>query len=269
MPTLARHAAALLRDRVLHATRLHGGDLAEVVAVTLASGREVIAKSGPAPMTEAAMLRAIAATGTPVPEVLAADETVLVMARLPAGGGLGGTTWADLGRLLAGLHASTGPHYGWTCDYAFGGVPIRNAASADWPRFWSQNRLSAGAAPLPDTLRARIVRLTQLLPAILPATPPASLLHGDLWSGNVLCAGSRVSGLIDPACYWGHGEVDLAMLCLFAEPSADFWDAYGRPPDGWPQRRAVYQIWPALVHLSLFGEGYRGLVERCLAEAGA
>ena len=93
----------------------------------------------------------------------------------------------------------------------------------------------------------------------------AAVLHGDLWSGNVVACDGRLRGLIDPACYHGHAEVDLAMLCLFSRPDTTFWDAYGTLEPGIEDRRALYQLWPALVHLRLFGSGYRGLVERLLA----
>jgi fructosamine-3-kinase len=119
---------------------------------------------------------------------------------------------------------------------------------------------------LPAELARRVERLAAELPERLPVRPAFSLLHGDLWSGNVLVDGPRVSALIDPACYYGHGEVDLAMLTLFGSPGAAFWEAY-RPAPGWDARRPVYQLWPAIVHLLLFGEAYRPMVDRLLAEA--
>jgi len=82
-----------------------------------------------------------------------------------------------------------------------------------------------------------------------------------------MAAGGRVAGLIDPACYWGHAEADLAMLTLFGRPGPAFWDAYGPTEPGLEARRPIYQMWPALVHLRLFGGTYRGLVERLLEEA--
>lgn len=84
-----------------------------------------------------------------------------------------------------------------------------------------------------------------------------------------MARGDRVSGLIDPACYHGHAEVDLAMLALFGRPGPAFHDNYGALEPGAEDRLPVYQLWPALVHLRLFGAGYRGLVERCLNAAGA
>jgi len=256
---LALHAARLLRDTVTGARPLHGGDLSEVLSVSLVRTGPVVVKTGPAPLSEAAMLRAIAATGVPAPAVLAANDSALVLQALPGHGGLSVSGWAHLGCCLRQLHASTGPHFGWTEDYAFGGVPIRNPALTDWPAFWREARLHPLAQALPARLRDRLLSLP--LERDLPASPPASLLHGDLWTGNLLADGDRVSALIDPACYWGHGEVDLAMLCLFATPPQSFWGAYGPLPDGWRVRRAIYQLWPALVHLHLFGRGYLGMVE--------
>jgi fructosamine-3-kinase len=91
--------------------------------------------------------------------------------------------------------------------------------------------------------------------------------HGDLWSGNILVAGDRVSGLIYPACYHGHTEVDLAMVGLF-DPVAAFYEAYGFLEPGHDERTAIYRLWPALVHMRLFGAGYRQMVERLLQATG-
>ena len=79
-----------------------------------------------------------------------------------------------------------------------------------------------------------------------------------------MAAGDRVSGLIDPACYHGDAEVDLAMLGLFDQPVAAFYDAYGLLEPGHDERTAIYRLWPALVHMRLIGAGYRPMVERLL-----
>ncbi len=157
---------------------------------------------------------------------------------------------------------------------------ILNAPSNDWIAFWSEQRLMPIAATLPPPLARRIERIcTRLpdlipierictrLPDLIPAQPAPALLHGDLWGGNVLF-GSGTAHLIDPACYHGDGEVDLAMLELFDHPAPAFWSAYGRPAGDWPTRRAVYQLWPALVHLRLFGTGYLPLLEARLTQLG-
>lgn len=264
---LAQEAAALMGEELASARPMQGGDLSAVVLLRLASGAEAVAKSGPAPLTEAAMLRAIRSAGARAPEVLAVSSTVLVLERLPEGGPVDGAAWADLGRALRALHGATGASYGWEGDYAFGPVVIRNAASDDWPEFWAERRLLSEADRSPADLARRLEALARRLPEFLPQRPAPSLCHGDLWTGNVLFHRGAVSGLIDPAAYHGHAELDLAMLSLFGSIDAAFWEAYGDPEPGWPQRRAIYQLWPAIVHLRLFGAGYRGLVERLLTES--
>lgn len=267
MSDLARHAAALLGVALAEARPMAGGDLSHCVGLRLQDGREAVAKTGPAPEAEARMLAALVAAGVPAPAVLAADGTVLVLERLPdAGGGSGAQ--ADLGQVVARLHAATGERYGWQEDYAFGPVAIENGWSDDWPAFWAERRLLCHAGHLPTALVRRIERLAADLPNRLPRRPRPSLLHGDLWGGNVLVAGDRVAGLIDPACYHGHAEVDLAMLGLFGRPGPAFREAYGPPEPGVAERRPIYVLWPALVHLRLFGAGYRGMVEGFLEAAG-
>lgn len=95
---------------------------------------------------------------------------------------------------------------------------------------------------------------------------PASLIHGDLWSGNVLTT-TRGPALIDPAVYRHYPDVDVAMLTLFGSPDVPFFDAYwnGDKPIDWPRREALFQLYPLLNHLLLFGSGYRSAVERCVA----
>lgn len=215
------------------------------------------------------MLRAMAATGAPVPDVIGTGDGLLVMQALPEDGQSGPTGWAGAGAALARLHAATGPRYGWECDYAFGACPILNTPGADWPAFWADTRLRPFLPHLPRDMGQRIEKLSQSLNDRLPAAPRPALLHGDLWTGNLMFHGHRLSALIDPACYHGDAEVDHAMLTLFGRPDPAFFDAYGPLAPGWADRRPVYQLWPALVHLRLFGGGYAGMVTGLLDKAGA
>ena len=126
-----------------------------------------------------------------------------------------------------------------------------------WPAFWAERRLLPSCPHVPSALARRIEAFAADMANRLPELPAPSLLHGDLWGGNILASGTSVTALIDPACYYGHGEVDIAMLTLFDHPSPAFYDAYGALEPGWNERLIVYQLWPALVHLRLFGGGYR------------
>jgi len=267
MNKLAEIGAALIGGAFHHAEAVHGGDLSAILKIELSDGREVIVKNGRAPKTEAAMLRALAASGAPAPAVLAVSDEALVIELLPTGGSLS-RAWASLGLVLARLHATSGARYGWPTDYAFGPIAIANGWTEDWPCFWAERRLLVHLAHLPSALARRVEALATDLPNRLPARPTPALLHGDLWGGNILVVGDRVSGLIDPACYHGHAEVDLAMLGLFDQPGAAFYEAYGLLEPGHDERTAIYRLWPALVHMRLFGAGYRPMVERLLQATG-
>lgn len=264
---IAARIEELLGDDVSKVEPLHGGDLSEVLRIRMADDRSVVVKMSPHAIAEAAMLRAIADTGAPTPTVLAEAHGILVLEDLGADSGLA-RAWGDVGRALDRLHRSTAADYGWPEDYAFGSVPIPNAPTVDWPTFWTERRLLPSCSHIPADLARRVERLAAGLHQRLPPRPIPSLLHGDLWAGNVMADGSRVTGLIDPACYYGHFEVDLAMLRLFGSPGEAFWKNYGDPAPDYAERQPIYQLWPALVHLRLFGSAYRGLVEACLSQAG-
>lgn len=258
--------AALAGSGVLTCTPLQGGDLSAVYDVQFEDGRRCVAKTGPDVETEARMLQAMGATGCPVPGVIATEPGLLLIDHLqeaPASA----TGWQAAGHALARLHGDRGSGYGWPEDYAFGRVAIPNSETDDWPAFWAARRLLAAPEAMPSNIARRLETLATRLPDLLPRTPPAAFLHGDLWAGNILFTATGAA-LIDPACYRGDAEVDLAMLHLFGAPGPAFAEAYGPLTPGWQARRPIYQLWPALVHLRLFGAGYLGMVDRLLAACG-
>jgi len=244
--------------------RLAGGDLSEVLLVPRPDGIPVVAKGGPSIATEAAMLRALAGAGVPVPAVEGELEGVLLLEHVANDGVFSANSWADIGAGLYRLHDRAGEAYGWPADYALGTVALDNRESLDWPRFWGEQRLVAAARLLDRPWRERIERLAARLGDLLPAAPAPAFLHGDLWTGNILVRDGRLAALIDPACYFGDVEVDLAMLCLFSTPPVEFWKAYGAADPGREARLPLYQLFPALVHLRLFGAAYAPMVERLL-----
>lgn len=264
MTAFAARVAELTGVPAERMERLAGGDLSEVLLLRRPDGRCTVAKGGPAIGTEAAMLRALAAVGAPVPMVEGEHDAVLLLEHVPNDGVFSARAWADIGGALRRLHSRTGRAYGWPVDYRLGTVALDNRQRDDWPGFWGEQRLVSTAQILDRPVRERVEALARRLPDLLPATPPAAFLHGDLWSGNILVSEGKLAALLDPACYGGHNEVDLAMLTLFDTPPEEFWDAYGPLDPGWEARRPLYQLFPALVHLRLFGAAYAGLVERLL-----
>lgn len=267
MTAFARRVAALTGVPIERLERLSGGDLSEALLVRHPDGRLVVAKGG-AVAIEAAMLRRLAAAGAPTPAVEAEYDGVLLLDHVENDGIFSPRAWSRLGELLRALHENVGDRYGWPADYRLGSVDLDNRETDDWPRFWGEQRLAHTARLLDLPWRERVERLSSRLAERLPARPRPALLHGDLWTGNVLVRGGDVAALIDPACCHGDPEVDLAMLSLFATPPPEFFAAYGPLPGGWEERRTLYQLFPALVHMRLFGASYASLVDRLLARAG-
>lgn len=249
--------------------RLYGGDLSEVLLLQREGGQAVVAKGGPAAGTEAQMLRELAAAGVPVPAVEAEYGDVLLIEYVESDEAFTPRAWADIGVQVRAMHGHLGDSFGWRVDYAFGSVRLDNKPGQDWPRFWGEQRLVETAALLDRPWRERVERLAGRMDELLPERPAASMLHGDLWAGNMLVKDGRLAALIDPACYHGDAEVDLAMICLFGRPDGAFWEAYGALDAGWEERRSIYQLFPALVHLRLFGASYGPLADRLLSAAGA
>lgn len=269
MTAFAKRVADLLHVPPERLKRLAGGDLSEVLLISRSDARCTVAKGGPAVAVEAAMLRFLAGAGIPVPTVEGEFDGLLLLEHVENDSVFSPRSWADIGTVLKRLHTMEGGRFGWSADYALGTVTLDNRRRDDWRAFWFEQRLASTAALLDRPWRERIAGLEAKLTHLLPARPPASLLHGDLWPGNILVSAGKLAALIDPACYHGHSEVDLAMLTLFDSPPADFWAAYGEPETGWEERRDAYQLFPALVHLRLFGPPYEALVERLLARLEA
>lgn len=259
----AEAARRLLGRTAITVGPLARGDLSRVYRLTFDDGGALIAKQAPTAAAEACMLEAIRATGVPVPEVRGAEDEWLLMEEVEAGGSLA-AAWPDLAHLLTRLHVPTRAGYGWPTDHAFGGVRVDNRASADWPAFWAERRLRCHLPYVRADLARRIERLADRLPEFLPRHPAAALLHGDLWGGNILVSTNRVAALIDPACYHGDREVDIAMLTLFDRPPRSFFDALGLE-GGWERRLPIYRLSPLIVHLRLFGDSYAQAVETALA----
>jgi fructosamine-3-kinase len=176
---------------------------------------------------------------------------------------------ATFGAALAALHRNTEPQgrYGLDRDNYIGSLPQHNGWMEHWPTFFAQRRLEPQLRLAADNKKLRPAQLKALgrvldnLERLLPARPEASLLHGDLWSGNYMIGPQGQPVLVDPAVYYGDREVELAFTELFGGFSPSFYRAYEAAwpqadPEGWPLRRALYQAWPLLVHVNLFGGGY-------------
>lgn len=176
-----------------------------------------------------------------------------------------------LARSLAAMHACLRPRFGFDCDNSIGSNPQPNPPGDDWVRFWREARLGcqlrlAQSRGLDAALIDDGWRLAERLPGFFASyRPQASLLHGDLWSGNQASDRSGNPVIYDPACYYGDHETDLAMMELFGHPGERFFAAYREhfPIDeGYAVRRDLYNLYHLLNHANLFGGGYPGQAHR-------
>lgn len=280
-----------MRDRL---TELLGTDVASVSDLgsshswtlhraSLADGREVFVKAAGDQAgvfaAEAAGLRWLgeAGPGTPVPDVLAADDRMLVLPWLPSSGPSREAA-ERLGRELAALHTGNRPDaYGAPWDGFIADLPLDNTPDdGGWPRWYAERRLEPflrlGARHLSPSDVRLVERVMADVEELAGPPEPPSRIHGDLWSGNILWTDGRAV-LIDPAAHGGHRETDLAMMALFGTPHLDTvlaaYDEAAPLADGWRSRVPLHQLHPLLVHVALFGASYRGsLVDAARAALG-
>ncbi len=187
----------------------------------------------------------------------------IVMEWLELGGSRSQGAWQQMGKQLAAMHQATSDQgYGWHQDNTIGATPQQNRWCEDWVEFWRDRRLGpqfslahakGGHFPRRDELMNAIPRLLK------GHTPAASLLHGDLWSGNAAITLDGEPVILDPATYYGDPEADLAMTELFGRFPNEFYQAYDSvcviAPE-YRQRKVLYNLYHILNHFNLFGGSY-------------
>jgi fructosamine-3-kinase len=217
---------------------------------------------------EADGLRLLGETGIfRVPRILACaesgDHQLLVLEYVDSGS-RSPIFWRRFGEQLASLHRITSPAFGLDHPNYMGSLSQDNTPSASWPEFFEHRRLepqvrmAAARGLLDRTAAKQFANLYRRLPDIFPPEPSA-LLHGDLWSGNFLTGTDGHPVLIDPAVYYGHRSIDLAMTTLFGGFDPAFYEAYHAHyplPANCREQWAVANLYPLLIHLNLFGHSY-------------
>lgn len=174
------------------------------------------------------------------------------------------TFWNDFGRSLAALHRHTHSYYGLDHDNYIGRLPQKNKYNTSWITFFIEQRimpqlkLAQDKGLIEASFVFRFDNLFRVLEDIFPEEPPA-LLHGDLWSGNFLCGKKGKACLIDPAVYYGSREMEMAFTNLFGGFDEEFYAAYHNYypfQPGFHERIDIYNLYPLLVHVNLFGTSY-------------
>lgn len=268
---------------------LGGGDISKVYRLEMPDGAHLVAKLGKALDIEGSMLRYLAEhSALPVPQVLHVAPGMLITEYLENDGAIDAAAEIHAAELLAALHslqapaldalALDTPAFGFDGDTLIGGLRQPNPWTGSWRVFFRDQRLlhmareSVSAGKLPAGAMRRIEKLADRLERWIEEPEAPSLLHGDMWAGNVLVSRSRITGFVDPAIYYGDPEIELAFSTLFGTFGDPFFTRYGelRPlkPGFFEERRDLYNLYPLLVHVRLFGGSYVSRVDSALNKFG-
>lgn len=172
-------------------------------------------------------------------------------------------SWTEMGQQLAAMHRrGISQSYGWERNNTIGSTPQINTWMNNWADFFAQQRIGY-QLKLAKRHGGNFPALNQVIDAVkdrlASRQPEASILHGDLWSGNAAIAANGAPVILDPATYYGDRETDLAMTELFGGFPTAFYQGYNRTwqlDDGYPQRKSIYNLYHLLNHFNLFGGGY-------------
>ncbi len=273
----------ILGTRPCRLTPLSGGCIGQVFTAELPDQRRVVLKvddgSQPQLDLEGYMLNYLAEhSHLPVPKVIHRAPDLLVMSHEAGESRFSATAEQHAADLLADLHNINQPQFGLERDTLIGGLPQPNTLNPSWLDFFAEQRLLAmgrqalDAGRLPPEAFGRLEKLAGRLSNWLSEPAQPSLIHGDVWTTNVLAQHGRVTAFLDPAIYYADPEIELAFITLFNTFGQPFFQRYQehRPlPTGFFEaRRDLYNLYPLLVHVRLFGGSYLRSVTQILTRFG-
>ena len=263
-----------LNQQIRNISTMHGGDINQVYLIETPENSYVLKRNSkerfPGMFVKEAMgLNILAGSGLRTPKVSDvfedASDQYLLLERIREERA-GGFMWKRFGKQLALTHRKTAAQFGLDHDNYIGSLVQKNEQLDTWAEFFSEKRILPLAREARDKglldkqLLLELEKLLGKWPELIPVEQPA-LLHGDLWSGNLLSGRGQEPVLIDPAVYYGHREMDLAMTAMFGGFDPLYLETYHESfplETGWESRFALHNLYPNLVHLLLFGRAYLG-----------
>jgi len=178
-----------------------------------------------------------------------------------------------LAKVILRIHSVTNDKYGFKFDSQIGGIRQPNDYNSNWINFFREQRLSIifelinKNKPLPSSIKRRLEVVIKNLDNLMPSNPKISLLHGDLWRGNILFHKKKLVGLIDPGIFFGHNELEIAYLRWFNDINANFLDYYSeilKIEKDYYTYEPIYQIYYSLLNVHLWSRKYISDVDRLL-----
>jgi fructosamine-3-kinase len=181
------------------------------------------------------------------------------------------SSWRVMGRQLAAMHREgKSDRFGWSRNNTIGSTPQVNTWMDNWADFFAEQRIGY-QLKLAKRRGGNFPDLSKVVDAVrnklADRQPQASLLHGDLWSGNAAIATDGAPVILDPATYYGDREADLAMTELFGGFPTAFYNGYNQTwqlDSGYQQRKSIYNLYHILNHFNIFGGGYANQAQRTI-----
>ncbi|MEQ8579139.1 MAG: fructosamine kinase family protein [Balneola sp.] len=259
-----------LDDKIVSSKIQSGGDINNASIIKLSDGESLFLKwngSAPEHMFEkesnGLKILSDANTGLVIPDVVEVGKDFLLLSLLIPNSGNSGSAYG-FGTELAKLHQHSADTFGLDHDNFIGKLPQRNHQLQNWADFFLSERiepqikLGIQSGKFKNSLIPIVDAFHKTVQDLFPNEQPA-LLHGDLWSGNYMFTKDGAASIYDPAVYYGHREMDLAMTRLFGGFSEEFYKGYNSEyplADGFEERIELCNLYPILVHANLFGGGY-------------
>lgn len=275
-PAIYSEIEQALGRRLVAIAPLSAANNAQIYRISSDDGVTRVAKVAERGLdTEAWMLKYLREKSTlPVPEVYYGNEHVIIMEFVFAESIIDYRIEGSAAQQLAELHAVTGEAYGMERDTLIGSLTQPGGWDSDWAHFFAEKRLVYMARKALDENKIDLRMMTQIeklaakLPGILKNPQPPSLVHGDVWSGNMVIGHGHIAAYLDPAIYYADAEVELAFIRLFNTFSDSFFAKYSelRPirPGFHEERADIYNLYPLLVHTRLFGASYARKAQKIL-----
>lgn len=269
-----------LSEAVLSISKLYGGDINEVYRFTSSTGKYVIkcnqSLNFPEMLAkEAQGLNLLKKNGLKVPNVIVqfqqGHQQYLILELIEEGERTK-SFWVNFGTELAALHNNKHQRFGLDYNNYIGSLEQQNDRSNSWEYFFITKRIKPLVRMAFDKKLigkkhlGSFERFYKSYSELIPDEQP-SLLHGDLWSGNLLCNINQKAIFIDPAIYFGHREMDISMTKMFGGFDPSYLDTYieNLPMEqGWENRIPIHNLYPKMVHLVLFGKSYLGGIENVI-----